>query len=237
MLERLIKISSLSGAFLIFCGVLKLSIFYHHFGIDIVDYLTFSEIITSFLDDLNILFLFSLLLIVQSCVAFGYGINKTKVPIEIYFEHIMKFAYLHKIKYITFFFVFGLIIYFLTFFVGMRYIFIYLIAFCFIQLFSFLFMSKDDVGKIDIAPVATAIIIIICTIVSVILLSQRDVEVKSKNNSVVTIYQNSKVFSCSNANNLIYLGKTDNYTFIYQTVEEKAIILANSEIKEIEIQE
>jgi hypothetical protein len=235
MLERLIKISSLSGAFLIFCGVLKLSIFYHHFGIDIVDYLTFSEIITSFLDDLNILVLFSLLFIVQSWVAFGYGINKSKLPLEIYFEHIMNFAYLHKKRYILFFLIFGLIIYVLTYFIGIKYIFIYLITFCSLQLFSLIFMSKDEVGEIDIAPIPTALIIVICTIISVILLSQRDVEVVSKNKGEVNIYQTNKVFSCSRTNNLIYLGKTDNYTFIYESSDDKAIILANNEIKEIEI--
>ena len=60
-LEYLVKISPLIGVFLIFLGILKLDIFYSHFDINIVDYLELSEILTSFLDDIN-LFLLSIIL-------------------------------------------------------------------------------------------------------------------------------------------------------------------------------
>lgn len=61
--ERLIKYSPLIGAFLVFLGLLKLDLYYRHFGINIVEYLDFGEIVTSFLDDLNIIFLSGLLIL------------------------------------------------------------------------------------------------------------------------------------------------------------------------------
>lgn len=51
-LKDIAVLSSLFGALLIFLGIWKLDLFYSHFGIPILDYLDFSEIITSFLDDI-----------------------------------------------------------------------------------------------------------------------------------------------------------------------------------------
>lgn len=54
-LKRLVEISSLILAFLIFNGYLKLYLYYGHWNIKIIDYLDFSEIILSFFNDLNII--------------------------------------------------------------------------------------------------------------------------------------------------------------------------------------
>jgi hypothetical protein len=54
-LKKITAILPLIGAFLIFNGFLKLYVYYNHWGIRISDYLDFSEIILSFMNDLNIL--------------------------------------------------------------------------------------------------------------------------------------------------------------------------------------
>jgi len=54
-LKKITAILPLIGALLIFNGFLKLYLYYNHWGIRISDYLDFSEIILSFMNDLNIL--------------------------------------------------------------------------------------------------------------------------------------------------------------------------------------
>lgn len=54
-LKQLVGILPLIASFLIFNGFLKLYIFYGHWNINIIDYLDLSEILLSFLNDLNIL--------------------------------------------------------------------------------------------------------------------------------------------------------------------------------------
>ncbi len=61
--KQLVTVLPLIGAFLVFLGLLKLDIYYSHFNINIVDYIDFSEILTSFLDDINI-FLFCIIIMV-----------------------------------------------------------------------------------------------------------------------------------------------------------------------------
>lgn len=56
-MKKIIEISPLIAAFLIFNGFLKLYLFYGHWNIKIIDYLDFSEILLSFLNDLNIIVL------------------------------------------------------------------------------------------------------------------------------------------------------------------------------------
>jgi hypothetical protein len=60
--EQLLMFAQIITPFFIFCGVTKLVIFYRYFGIDVIDYLELSEILTSFLDDIVIFFLMGLML-------------------------------------------------------------------------------------------------------------------------------------------------------------------------------
>jgi len=70
-LKRLVAISPLIGSFLVFMGFFKLYYFYGHWDINIISYLDFSEIILSFLNDLNVLVFFTLLLLFQGVVGIG----------------------------------------------------------------------------------------------------------------------------------------------------------------------
>ena len=96
MLDRLIKISSLAGAMLIFFGVLKLIIFYSNFNITIIDFLTFSEIITSFLDDINILLIFAVIMTLVSVLTLDYFHRQTKSDLDQFFNDLEAGADLKK---------------------------------------------------------------------------------------------------------------------------------------------
>lgn len=69
-LKKVAEISPLIVGFLIFLGFLKLDFYYDHWNVNISQYLDFSEILLSFLQDINIIFFFVVILTAQS--TFGY---------------------------------------------------------------------------------------------------------------------------------------------------------------------
>lgn len=79
-MNSILKYSPIITAILIFTGFLKLYIYYDFFNIDIINYLDFSEIITSFLDD--IVLLLSIILPITTIVLFSAFFSKSK-----YFNH------------------------------------------------------------------------------------------------------------------------------------------------------
>lgn len=60
-LKKIVEILPLALGFLIFTGFLKLYLFYNHWDIRIIDYLDLSEILLSFLNDLNIFLLIAVI--------------------------------------------------------------------------------------------------------------------------------------------------------------------------------
>lgn len=64
MIDKLIKLTSIIGTFLILNGIIYLHIFYHEFSINIFSYLEFTEVLTAFLNYApNILMFFGVYLI------------------------------------------------------------------------------------------------------------------------------------------------------------------------------
>jgi hypothetical protein len=231
MLDKLVKLYSISGALLIFCGVLKLSIFYSHFSIDIIEFLSFSEIITSFLDDINILVAFGIIMLVISFVVFSYVDKKATAPRENFlwnflFEHKMKFA-----KGFAFAIIFLL---WLTRFkvIETSYFIIYAITFCSIQMFSYIFMIKDDAGEVTFSDRKIGGSVAISFGLIIYLLAQHDIEQTVNNRRKVKIVTNDSVtYYCGTSKN-IFLGKTDNYIFISSDSLKSTLILPSSEIKQ-----
>lgn len=67
-MKKIVELSPLIGAFLVFTGFLRLYLVYQHWDIRIVDYLEFSEILLSFLHDLNIAALCLFIFIVHQLI-------------------------------------------------------------------------------------------------------------------------------------------------------------------------
>lgn len=69
-LKKIAEISPLIVGFLIFLGFFKLDWYYEHWNINISQYLDFSEILLSFLQDLNIMLFFIMILAAQATFGF-----------------------------------------------------------------------------------------------------------------------------------------------------------------------
>lgn len=69
-MKKIIEYLPLIGAFLIFNGFLKLYLFYGHWDIKIIDYLDLSEILLSFLNDINIIVFCLIIFLFHQLVGF-----------------------------------------------------------------------------------------------------------------------------------------------------------------------
>lgn len=70
-LKKIVSITPLIGSFLVFLGFIKLNYYYQHWNINIISYLDFSEILLSFLNDVNILLVFTFLMLLQALIGIG----------------------------------------------------------------------------------------------------------------------------------------------------------------------
>jgi len=109
-LDKLLKISSLAGIFLVFCGVLKLILYYNAFSIDIVDFLKLPEILTSFMDDINVLLIFASVMLIVSFTILTVTKEKHEIKLEDYLEQMLNKIYPYKQRYVVFFLIVIIII-------------------------------------------------------------------------------------------------------------------------------
>lgn len=238
MLDKLIKIASLSGAFLVFCGVLKLIIYFSAFNIEIIDFLSLSEITKSFLDDINILIMFGVLMLVQTFVVLHYLGKKTNLSIEQFFIQVLSFVYFNKWKYIRWFSLAIIVgIGLLSFsIINYNYFVIYLLIFCIIQILTFIMLTKDENNEIDI-PIPSLVILVFITIISSIyLFAKHDIQITNANNKQVIITTTDTIIVCNKSTKLIYVGKTDNFIFIKNATNSASSSFQMSNVKKIEFQ-
>lgn len=216
MIEKIIKISSLSGGILIFCGVSKLIFYYSAFGIDIVDFLSLSEIITSFLDDLHILLIFGVVMAVQSIPLLNSlenSIEKNSIIEDVYSD-ILKAIYGYRYYYIFGFVIIGLTTFLFTCKYGYNYPLIYILIFCMLQILTFLIIRIDKNGEIDISSPSIILMSMICAGSSIFLLARHDIDNVTKYNNPVSIITKDKTIECNKRTKNIFIGKTDGYVFI-----------------------
>jgi hypothetical protein len=233
MLDRLIKISSLFGAVLIFCGVLKLIIYYSAFNIPVVEFLSLSEIITSFLDDINLLLIYLLVMIIQTLPLMNYLHRKSNLDIEILYNTLLLYVHGKKFKFIAFFVSLSLILGLLLFFniINLNYVVIYVLIFCLIQALTYLSMSKTPDQKVEVTDANAVIILFISVSTSIFLLSQHDI-LKTKQGNISALIQTSnETINCDQNSGNLYLGKTDNFIFISKGGYSECIPI--SEIKNL----
>lgn len=233
MLDRLLKISSLSGAVLVFCGVLKLIVYYSAFDIKIVEFLSFSEIITSFLDDINLLMIYFLAMTIQSLPLLNYLHRKSKLNIEEFYNAILLFVYGRKYRFILFFIAIVIIIVtlILTSIISLNYFVIYVLIFCLIQSLTYLVMAPTEEGKIEISDSSTFIIFSIVIGSAISLLAQHDIIETKSGKVIASIRTSNELINCGDEN--LYLGKTDNFIFIRKS-NESTICIPVAEVKQFE---
>jgi hypothetical protein len=237
MLDKLIKTSTLAGAFLIFCGVLKLIIFYSAFNIKIIDFLTFSEILTSFLDDVNVLLLLVSLMMFQSLTVFGLLRWKSNLALDHFMEQIMAVLYIHKRGYLIFFSLVVLTLAGLlgTDILGYHYGVIYGILFFTLQFLTTAFVNKDEESdKIETPDELVILSGLITIIIGIFLLAQHDIEHTKIDEQKVVLITKQGTINCGSGSNIIFLGKTDGYTYMFNTSTKTSTVLPITAIDKME---
>lgn len=238
MLDRLLKLSSLSGALLIFCGVLKLIIYYSAFNIRIVEFLSFSEIIMSFLDDINVLIIYCLALFLQSVPTINFIHRKTKSNLSVidWMDLQMLQIFPFKTRYaIIFLLAISIFLTLIIFnFLEWSYWIIYLLVFCIMQAMAFLMMTRSPEFKIELSGTNIGLILFTAIVSAIFFLAKHDIQITKANNYDVTIKTEDSIFICNKTTGNVYIGKTDNYIFIETYPDKSTVCIPNSLVKRIE---
>lgn len=235
MEEKLIKYLPFTGGLLIFLGVLKVAIYYQYFEIPILSFLTISDVLLLFLNDLNSVLVILIIAVVHALTS--KEIVESLSP-SIEFDYIIL-----KIRWFLVSF-FGLLCIVFIFLLKYEVIHIaiwniYLVVFLAIQFLTFLFMKKT-VNKetfkteIDFRAHNLLILLIVLSAVSIMpLLAIKDISNIEKNNDKIVLYfDNDEKFM--NSNTIYYIGKAGEYHFFFDKIKKTSITFRNSDIKKIE---
>ncbi len=234
MLDRIIKVTPLAGALLIFSGVLKLIFFYSHFNIRIIDYLEFQEIITSFLGDINVIIVFGILMTLITFITLNFFGKKTKLPLDDLIENFLVLVYPKR-----FIFFFGFLasiiitIYLIHFkIIGYNYFAIYLLTFFCIQSLTYLFLHKEESGNVDISNFNGILLLGVTLSVSLYLFAQHDIQEVEKSNSTIIFDKGQIDFNAQTKN--LYIGKTSKFVFIKMDSLNSSIVIPIERVKQYE---
>ncbi len=236
MIDKIVKIAPLTGALLIFCGVLKLIFYYSYFNISIINYLEFQEIITSFFEDINIIILFGMTMLLITFFTLNTLSNKANVQLDDFAKKMMDFLYPHRIKYFIFFMAVFLILNGLIYFdlIGYNYFVIYILIFVTVQMLTYLFLSKDEDGEADIPNLYGMLIITISLSFSIFLLAQKDIQETISKPTESRIETADGTIICNKETGNLYIGKTSKYGFFRIKNSNSIVIIPIEQITKFE---
>lgn len=260
MLNKILKHTALFGAILVFIGYVKLHIYYSYFGVDIINYLEIGEIVTSFLDDIWYLFVIGVLYVFIQLLLYGVlnqiPLSKTvKSNLSQEFdmkEEEVKIVNLAMVQFesdsgrtTTFIFLSVIVIILNVWFFmsgGQQYI--LLIANSFftynwiIIFFSVLFKKSIDDPNTDSKLMENifGLTLSLFVVVTICFLSFRDIYKTEMMPSNVSI-QFSNGREVNSNDNFIFLGKTSNYYYFYDTKNDKSSIFQSSEMEQMVIKQ
>lgn len=216
MLEKIIKITPLTGALLVFCGVLKLIFYYSYFNVHIIDYLEFQEIITSFFGDINIIIIFGMTMLLISFLTLNFISKKTNLHFDDFVEKLYELLYPRRFRYSIAFFIAIIVLLLLTSFevCKFNYFIIYLLTFCTIQMLTYLFITKENGGSIDISGFYGILILGITLTFSIYLFAKRDIQQTNSIPLETTLELEDGKIICNKETKNLYIGKTSKYVFV-----------------------
>lgn len=255
-LERLVKIFPAIGAFLIFIGFLKLYLYYGYWEINIINYLDFSEIILSFLNDLSVLFFFMLIFFLQLTVGVTTIIlaerkiingksNVSEVILENEESSTIKSVDTSKnesiieevgnaveknIRWVLLGFLIATTVLYLLFLVFTNLVIMYIAFLVFVQ-FIILIVADFSKSKLSNGQIQTALAIII--LVHTVSMSYYDIRKTETNPTKISLLINGNE-KINSSNEYIFLGKTTNYFYFFDKVNNESWIYPSSEVKRIE---
>ncbi|MNK32886.1 hypothetical protein D3C87_513570 [compost metagenome] len=239
-LKKIAEISPLIVGFLIFLGFLKLDLYYGHWNINISQYLDFSEILLSFLQDINIIFFFVVILATQS--TFGYiaisSIDKKvsqnqvqsettqyKGLVDQLEENIEKHKKVSLIAMIVLTLIFGIL-----FWWYLKLTLLYLTFLGFVQIIAFSidrFLSRNE-------NVVNPITFIIVFLGFTLCISKYEINQTEKHSIQYkfTMVDGSEI---STNSQLIFIGKTNNYVFLFDNENCNSKVMKTENISGISI--
>jgi len=232
-LKNLAVYSSIFGALLIFIGVFKLQLYFNHFGVAIVDYLQFSEIITSFLDDLAFIVSFFICLLLYSTIVARliiFFIKRFKGR-EINEDALIKKTYTDHAKWRSIILSFLLAISsFLCLFYFQHWIFICIASIFLLQTFWASILKFTDLNKYSERTLFYLMNFIVLAIM-IWLLAELEIFRTESHKIDATVYTDSD--TCKTTKDVLYLGKTENYIFFYCKKDKHTTVIPSSRIKKM----
>lgn len=231
-LDRIVNLLPLGAVLLIALGVLKTSVYYNYFGVDIMSYLTTSEVLTLFLNDyVSILILISL--------GFVHFIMSNefvrKIELTVGIEFFENFLRRNKWKYFTVFLLSSIVIIILITIsvINLSDGIIYLVAFLSIQTIFFLFVKKK--GEEFIALEQLVIFLVSGVIIGIIpLMSLKDIQqININGGKQITLFLKDEIIS-TNCHNT-YLGKAGEYYFFHSPCRNNTTVVNSKDVERIEI--
>lgn len=254
-LKRLVEISPIIGSFLVFMGFLKLYYFYGHWDINIISYLDFSEIILSFLNDLNILFFFILLMLSQTIIGIGTikiidrQIAKRQTPTPTIINTLEGneasaetspsnksknlFSLMEEVMEnhpdIMMISSCGLTLLFIILFLWLNQLkFLYFSFIFFVQLIIYFLDMFIGIKDEKILLQLTFIITFICFTLGVCRYEIKDIELKPKK---VEIYTDKETYVTNDR--IKFIGKTNNFYFFFDNVKQNSVAYPSGSVQKI----
>jgi hypothetical protein len=232
-LEKIVHYLPLGAVILIGLGVLRTSVYYNYFGVDIMSYLTTSEVLTLFLNDFQPL-------IVLFLVAFIH-LNSTERIIEIiernFGEDIFEtFVREKKWRYFTIFLILSAILFCIIYFdfIQLKTWLIYLLVFSLLQLTIFFFIRKtgDDLVK---NRSYMNLFLGLCIVSIIPLMSLKDIRSIEKDNGMKAYLRLNDDSTIVSSENNLFLGKAGENYFFYRPDSKITTIIKSTDVKRIDI--
>ena len=240
-LKRLSETSPIIGAFLIFIGYIRMDLYYSHWNIHIYNYLDFSEIMLSFLNDSNTLLFFCLILLLQMTIGMGTitmiknwrsKINETNTEAKdeaikaIENKPNLTETYDNKPK-ITSIILF--VMFLIPFFSFLYFHNLLSLYFSSIFLIQFLLLFFEKIVKLNSLKDCGQISIVLTLLGFAWGLSEYNIKKTENNPIMVEINTENELISTNNE--LLFIGKTSNYYILYDKHQRKSVIIKDIDVK------
>ena len=238
------------GPFLIFLGMVRLITFYNSFGVPITSYLDLSEIITSFFDIIILVVIIFLYSSIQNFLANSKeDADKVNKKRQAVLNEVNSFKIcLLYVKYLNSLIIYGFL--FITGCIVAHYYFNWISAFAiFILAGVFIFLLVFIIVQVEIERkhiqfnstanrkriILFMLYFLVFTIGVVQYSSFQASQIKNTKSTfgVSITLDNDNIFVSDSSN--YFIGKTQNYVFIYHEKESKTDIIPMSRIKQITI--
>lgn len=222
------------GVFLIFCGVLKLIFFYSHFNISIINYLNIQEVILSFLQDINIIIVFALVMSVATFGTMNIISKKTNLPSETVYTGLKYFVYERRFLYADFFLLVLLVVFLLLDIsvIEYGYIIICLVVFSTFQLLTYLVMKREASGKIEIPNFYHGAIPLVVLIFSLYMFARLDIQTVESNLKETTLILENDTLEMNRSTKNLYIGKTNGFVFVRIDSSNSTVVVPIEMVKQ-----